>query len=208
MITNRLPLLTAILIGFLTLAGLLFSLPAINRITLGWGSLLAAFALLLGILNLLIVHSRRLFNEKNIYSGILVISLLAVVTVAVSDQVGTTDGALAFVFESIQVPLEAAFASLLAFFLIFAGMNIFRRRGRSFESILFLVVVIVALIGNVVPRFLFVPTAVSVFMTRLSLIINEVVVYSGVRGLLIGIALGAIMLSIRLLLGIERPYNK
>ena len=38
--------------------------------------------------------------------------------------------------------------------------------------------------------------------------IQNVIVISGVRGLILGIGLGTILLSIRILLGMERPYNK
>lgn len=210
MIERRLPTIIAIFIGVLTLVGLLFSLPAINRITLTWGAILAAIALLLGILNLFIVHSRRLLSERNIYSGILIISMLLVFVAAFADNLGISLGgvnAVEFLFNNVQLPLEAAMASLLAFFLLFAGVNLLRRK-RSFWTVLFLIMVIFALVGNVVPRLTIVPEMIAEPLANVSAIINGVVVTSGVRGLIIGVALGTIMLSLRLLLGMERPYNK
>jgi hypothetical protein len=38
--------------------------------------------------------------------------------------------------------------------------------------------------------------------------VQNVVVTAGLRGLLIGVALGTLLLSLRLLMGVERPYNK
>jgi hypothetical protein len=38
--------------------------------------------------------------------------------------------------------------------------------------------------------------------------VQNVVVTAGIRGLLIGVALGTLLLSLRLLMGVERPYNK
>jgi hypothetical protein len=39
-------------------------------------------------------------------------------------------------------------------------------------------------------------------------VIDSLFVTAGMRGLLIGVAIGTIMLSLRVLVGLERPYNK
>ncbi len=210
MLTKRLPTAIAISMGLLTLIGLLFSAPNINRITLTWGVLLAAIALLFGILNLLIVHTRRLLDERNLYSGVLVISMMLVFVAAFADQAGIDivgGSAVNFLFQNVQLPLESALASLLAFFLLFAIVNLLKRR-RSFKTVLFIVIVIFALIGSVIPRLTIIPDSISEVITTVTSVIDSVVVASGVRGLILGIALGTVMLSLRLLFGMERPYNK
>ena len=210
MLTKRLPTIIAVFIGALTLVGLLFSVPAINRITLTWGAILAAIALLLGILNLFTVHIRRLVSDKNLYSGILIISMLLVFVASFTDELGLNivgEDAVGFLFNYVQLPLEAALASLLAFFLLFAAVNLVRRR-RSFKTVLFLSAIIFALAGNVIPRISIIPEVIARGISNGSTIIDSLIVTSGVRGLIIGVALGSVMLSIRLLLGMERPYNK
>jgi hypothetical protein len=100
-----------------------------------------------------------------------------------------------------------ALASLLPFFLLFAAMNLLKRN-RSLQSFLFLAVIILTLIGGVIGQLTFVPQQLSTPFMRIVEMIDGIVVTAGVRGILLGVALGTIMLSTRLLLGLERPYNK
>ncbi len=197
----------AILFGGLTLLGLLFNLPALNNLTLGWAGFIAGFALLLGILNLLYVHSSRAIKKKNPYSAILVVSMLAVFILAVTDNMGLTNGGVQTIFNWALAPLEAALASLLAFFLLFAGFQMLKRQ-RAVWSILFILTAVLILVGNALSASALPPENVSRIIRQGRHIIQNIIVLAGVRGLLLGIALGAILLSIRILIGLERPYNK
>jgi hypothetical protein len=64
------------------------------------------------------------------------------------------------------------------------------------------------LLANVLAVLTLVPAPVRTLIAQFRQFIQEVVVTAGMRGILLGIALGTITLSIRLLLGMERPYNK
>lgn len=129
-IKRGVPVFVAIFFGLLTLVGLIIPLPQINQIVLNWAAFLAAIALLLGVLNLLGVHTRRLFRERNLYSAVLVISMLGVFTLAVTDspQVGLTKNGFETYFNWVQAPLEAALASLLAFLLLVTGFQMLQRQ--------------------------------------------------------------------------------
>lgn len=201
------PLLIAILFGALTLLGLLFDLATLNNITLGWASLLAALALLFGVLNLLYVHLNRFLTKRNFYSLVLAVSLLTVLGLAYTDYVGLTNNAVNTVFTSIQLPLETALASLLAFFLLFAGFQLIKRR-RSVWAFIFIFTTIILLFSNALLATDLLPSNITPVVEQIQDIFQNVIVLSGVRGLLLGIALGTILLSIRVLLGVERPYNK
>lgn len=201
------PIFIAILFGILTLVGLLFDIPALNNLTLGWAGFIAGFALLLGILNLFYVHTNRIFKKKNIYSAILILSMLAVFALSFTDSIGLTDEGLSAVFNWVLFPLEAALASLLAFFLLFAGFQMLKRQ-RTMWAVLFLLTAVVLLTSNILAASTLLPQSLSQIFVQLRDIIQNVIVLSGVRGLLIGIALGTILLSIRILIGWERPYNK
>jgi hypothetical protein len=52
------------------------------------------------------------------------------------------------------------------------------------------------------------PGFLDAVFTSLQQFIDNVIVNAGVRGILIGIALATITLSLRLLAGVEQPYNK
>lgn len=206
-IKQSLPLLIALLFGWLALVGLLFSVPVINRLVLGWASLLMAFALLLGVLNLFVVHINRTARERNFYSFVLVLSMIGVFTVAVTDAQGRTNGLLGNYFSWVQAPLEAALASLLAFFLLFAGFRMLKQQ-RSFAVFLFLLTAVVVLLIDVLLVTPWLPAPFLPTVLQIQDVIQNIIVVAGMRGLLIGIALGTILLAIRMLVGLERPYNK
>ena len=195
---NSLPTLLALLVGLLVLLGLLL-VPALAQAILAWVSFLAACALLLGLGNLFVVHLRRTL-KANPYSLILILSMIVVFLVGLADMLGLTNGDLSQqTFTTLQKPLETAFSSLLAFFLLFAGVRLFRRR-RDGWSVLFLLTVILFLLP--------VPLAAANLFTTLRNLINDLLVTAGLRGLLIGVALGTITLSLRILVGSERPYSE
>lgn len=193
------PVTIAILIGLVALGGLLFSAPLVDLL-LNWAGFLAAAALILGILNLLSVHIRRA-GEGNGYSLLLVLSMFAVFALAVTDAIGQTQGGVDAAFSLIQAPLEAALASLLAFFLLFAGVRMMRVR-RSALAVVFLVSALFFLL-----TWAPLPQALSATLLPIREWVDAVLVISGTRGLMLGIALGVIVLSVRLLIGLERPYS-
>lgn len=201
------PLAIAVLFGALTLLGLLFDLATLNNITLGWASLLAAFALLFGVLNLLYVHINRFLTKRNIYSLVLAVSLLTVLGLAYTEYIGLTPQAVNRIFNWVQAPLEAALGSLLAFFLLFAGFQLMKRQ-RSIWSFIFILTAILMLVSNALLATDLLPENVVSIVEQIQDVIQNIFVISGVRGLLLGVALGTILLSIRILLGVERPYNK
>ena len=208
-IRRGVPVFIAVFIGVLTLLGLVVPLPEVNRIVLSWASFIAAAALLLGIINLFSVHSGRLFRERNLYSGILVMSMIAVFAFAATDTLGILpfNNGVETIFNWILVPLESALAALLAFILLITGFQMLRNR-RSGFAYLFLITAMLVLLANVLAVLTLVPTPVRTLIAQFRQVVQEVFVTAGMRGILLGIALGTITLSIRLLLGMERPYNK
>ena len=206
------PLLIAVSFGLLTLVGLLFALPEVSNLILGWAGFLVAVALLLGSFNLLGVHANRMllkrpFGGQNLYSAVLVASMLLVFALGFTDLVGTTDGGVDQVFRWIQAPLEAALASLLAFFLLVSGIYLLRRQ-RTLGAALFLATAVLVLLSNALIILPILPPAIASFFQQLRDLVQNIVVLAGMRGILLGVALGAITLSVRLLLGLEKPYNK
>ena len=200
MILKRgIPVTVAVVVGLAALAGLIF-VPPLTDLILDWAGFLAATALIMGIVNLLSIHLKRSL-AGNIYSAILVLSLLAVFALAATDEIGLTQDGVDSVFNLIQVPLEAALASLLAFFLLFAGVRMMQGR-RDLATILFLISTVFFLLTRA-PM----PETLSSMILPVRDLIQSIVVVSGMRGLLLGIALGVITLSVRLLIGMERPYS-
>ena len=196
----------AIFFGLVTLIALLFNVSGISTVILGWASFLAAVALILGVLNLLMVHLTRLFRERNLYSGILVLGLLAVFAAAVFDELNGSDN-VNLLFNWVQAPLEAALASLLALFLLLAGVQLLKRQ-RTRWAFLFSLTAVVMLLGQALLTSRLLPAALRQPVNQVVEFVENVVVTAGIRGLLIGVALATLLLSLRLLMGVERPYNK
>ncbi len=197
---------TAVFFGLLTLVALLFNVSGLSSVILGWASFLAAIALILGVMNLLLVHLTRLFKEQNLYSGVLVLSILGVFAAAVLDGL-TGSNSVNALFNWVQAPLEAALASLLAVFLLLAGVQLLKRQHTGW-AILFSVTAVVMLLGQALLTSRLLPAGLRQPVNQIVEFVQNVVVTAGLRGLLIGVALGTLLLSLRLLMGVERPYNK
>lgn len=205
---RHLPFAVALLFGLLALIGLLLGFAPIRDLVMNWASFLATVALLLGVLNLFAVHLDRLVSGRNFNSGILVISMLVVFLLAITDSaaVNVTERGVQTAFDWFQAPLEAALASLMAFFLLFAGVRLFQRQ-RNLWSLLFLLTAVLILLSNALGASALIPAGVASLLVEMRSLVDGILVTAGMRGILIGVALGTIAISIRLLIGLDRPYS-
>jgi uncharacterized membrane-anchored protein YitT (DUF2179 family) len=96
---------------------------------------------------------------------------------------------------------------LLAFFLLFAGFRLLQRQ-RNIWSVLFILTAVLILLSNALINSALLPAGASLVFSQMRNTIQDIFVTAGIRGILIGVALGIVMLSIRMLIGLERPYNK
>ena len=200
----------AIGVGIIVLAGYFIpSITDIRFILLRTGLVLAAVALLVGIINLLTVHFKKIGaeSENSGYSLILVIALLVTFIVGIIEMVQTyTIGRLNFqmtnwVFTNIQLPIETSLLAVTAVSLTYAAANILRKRMDLFSIIFFLIILLV-LLGS-----FSIPAATLPFLQVIRDWIVRVPALGGARGLLLGIALGTITTGIRILMGTDRPYG-
>jgi hypothetical protein len=199
--------LLAALIFLLTLAGLLFEFPA-GLLLIRWGSFLASVALILGALNLFVTHLRRIV-KGNVYSTVLVLGMILVWlaplmdSMSLSEKLGLTQDWATTLFNFVQRPLEAAVGALMLFFLLFAGIRLFQRTEDRLWTVFFAAGGLIVLLGTAS-----LPSNLGGIFEPIQQFVDNVIVNAGVRGILIGIALATITLSLRLLAGVERPYNK
>ncbi|HSH03767.1 MAG TPA: hypothetical protein VLL52_14725 [Anaerolineae bacterium] len=197
--------LIALGFGTFTLIGLLLR-QGLARAFLDWGTLLAAFALLLGLVNLLLVHTRRTITNRNPYSAVLVITIFIVFFAALLDTAKVTTNALAFLFENVLQPLESALASLLIFFLIFASIRLAQSRQDRWTLIFLGTATLTLIASTQLPPAI--PTIIQTTLSQIYYYLNTIIVTAGIRGILIGLALGTITMSLRILAGWEQPYNQ
>jgi len=207
------PVSTAIAIGvgIIVLAG--YFIPSFINIRftlLRTGLVLAAVALLVGIINLITVHIKKLGadSENSGYSLILVIALLATLIIGIIDMVQTylvgkpNFQMTSWIFTNIQLPIETSLLAVTAISLTYAAASILRKRMDLF-SIVFFFVVLLVLLGS-----FSIPPATLPFLQVIRNWILRVPALGGARGLLLGIALGAITTGIRVLMGTDRPYGE
>lgn len=191
-----------IAVGLIVLFGYFFDfalLGVFRRIFLQWAVILSAVALLVGIINLFQVHSRKVINwEKGGgYSLILVISMAA--TIVAVGFWGPASPVGLWVFNYIQVPIESSLMAILAVILAYASARLLNRRLTVF-SLIFVGTVVVVLLGTISLPGLDVLAWARDWIAR-------VPAAAGARGILLGVALGTVATGIRVLMGVDRPYG-
>jgi len=199
---RTIPMAVAMAVGFLILIDFFFDESHINALgsfLVSSAVILVAFALLLGLLNVLLVHFKRIGRREEgwPYSIFLVAIALIVLLAGIS---GPETDVVKWIFDNVQFPLQAATFSLLAFYVATAAYRSFRLR--SLESIAFILTVIVVLLGQVP-----IGKSLSEFLPAAKDWILDVPSTAGVRGIIIGVALGTIATGVRILVGFDRPYT-
>ena len=203
MFKRFLPTIMAMLAGILVLLGYLLPLDFLvtlrDVILLRWAMILAAFALIVAFLNLLFVHLLRLTSarKKKFTSLLVVLSALGtLILVLVQGAEGTWTQQ---VLNTVLTPGESALLALTAVTLIVAGMRILRAR-RTAGAVVFVIAAGIILLTTV---------AYSVYPNVFAVLREGVntLATAGMRGLVMGVALGVTLTGLRVLLGIDRPHS-
>lgn len=198
------PILIATATGLAILAGYFFQarLAPLLGLFIHWGILLAGLSGLIGIGYLLKMHFTRItLNQKGRFASAVVVSTflftLAAGFIVPQNEVFFRDWVL-----NVQIPVEASLLAILAVTLLYSSIYLIRTRGWTPMSVGFLVSALVSLILNL-GLIRFQPGSMGegwlLFIRRLPL--------GGLRGILIGMALGGLIVGLRVLLAMDRPYN-
>jgi len=180
---------------------------------------IAVFAFILGGGNLLKVHLNKIQNKRRDWKySIVTVSGFFLVLAAGLLKIGVPDGwsggyqapgsLFKFLYDATFQPLQATMFSLLAFFVASASYRAFRAKTK--EATILLVAAFIILLR---------PTPLGYYLTywlpeplrflhipNLSTWVLSVPNMAGQRAIMIGIALGIVSTSLRLILGIERSY--
>lgn len=201
-----LPAATAMAVGFLVLVDFFFDnfyLNALGVTLINWVVIIAAFALILGFLNVLAFHLRKIIQRQEgwLYSIALLVVAGTVLFGGLTSAQGYRAPLVRTVFDYIQTPLQASLYSLLAFYMASAGYRAFR--ARNLETFLLVVACLVVLLGQApLARYLWEQ------LPALKDWVLGVPSTAGARGILIGVALGSLATGVRLLVGFDRPYSE
>jgi hypothetical protein len=172
-----------------------------------WGLIVVAFTYVLGISNVLQLHSRRIQRRQADwgYSVVLVGSLVVMAGLGIFLEHDDPDGPFLWLYDTTYDPLAATMFSLLAFFITSAAYRAFR--ARSTEAVLLLSAAIVVMLGQVpAGAALWGPDSALGGFPGLKDWIMDVPNLAGKRAILMGAALGAISTGLRVILGLERAH--
>jgi hypothetical protein len=200
-LTSTVPAVITGIAGLLVLLSYIFPtdlLVQLRVVLVDIAVIVAGMALLLGFARLLNFHLRRVRQRKSAYSAVALITAIVVSVVLVADRFLQL-GATAWVFNAVIAPLQSSLGALLAIFLGVAAVRMAQRR-RTWGALWFLLSAIVVLLTQipVSPDSLLLP--VRQVFDALSL--------GGLRGLLLGVALGTLAVALRVLLAIDRPQGE
>ena len=199
--------ITCIVVGLIVLAGYFFNVEEISflrGLLLHWAIILTGVTLLVGVVNLISIHLGKITKKTkgSLNSVFLVGSFLF--TLIIAGYFGISSVWSLWIYNSILVPIETSLLAILAIFLILTLPRMLSRR-MGIDSVVFIVVIIFVLLGSI-----------PIFRTYIPGLFGENGIYksvinllgvSGIRGILLGIALGVTATGIRVLLGSDRPYG-
>ena len=161
---------------------------------------MAPFAMLLGVMSLSMMHYGKIKRKAPkwqysffFFAGFIITSLAGFIG-------GTQKGGLyMWLFENLQMPMSATMFSLLAFYMASAAYKAFR--ARSPEATVLLVAAIVVMLAQV-------PLGVKIskYLPDISQWILDVPNLASKRGIMLGVGLGSVATTLKILLGIERSY--
>lgn len=194
------PIIVTMVVGIVVLADFFVSQPnlvATAREFMNWGVIISAFATGLGAANLLRIHGNRASQRRSNwpYSIVLLIGLIGYTALGIAAR--STSPTYQFVFNNLYSPLGATVFSFNAFFMTSAAYRAFRIR--TLHATVLLVSAVLIMLGNVG-----IGAVISQYIPPIASWISKVPTTAGFRGVTIGAALGAIGLSLRIILGIER----
>jgi hypothetical protein len=200
---TQFPVAIAFLSGFIMVVAFFVpekNLENFSQNLLTFVTIVGGFTLLLGIVNILRANI-QVVKKRGKEWGFKLLLILTLVVMALSSFVwGTQEGTVYhWMFQNMQAPMMSTMFSLLAFFIASAAYRAFRARTR--EATILLITSVIVMLGRIpLGQFMWnrLPEVTDWIMANPNLAVQ--------RGIIIGAALGAASMSLRIILGIERTY--
>jgi hypothetical protein len=172
-----------------------------------WDRIIAGFAVFIGAYSLFHLHWTRIKRRVEGWGYSVFVYFGAMITITF----GLINGGKFFwndkqantmfdwLYYYIQVPAGATIFSILAFFIASAAYRTFR--ARTNESTMLLIAAIIVMLGRVP-----IGNYISAYIPVIADWIMAVPNLAAKRGILLGVSLGAIATSLKIIFGIERSY--
>ena len=205
---RQLPLLITFVTGLLFVAQYYVPHPASEQMLTSatkWMQIVGGFALILGVTSLFHQHAVKIKRQEAGwgYSVVLYAGMLGTIGVGLlANGKESVDGvmtAFGWVYNFMMVPLQGTMFAILAFFIASAAYRSFRARSR--EAAVLLVAAVIVMMGRVPLGEYLIPLSGDVSSWILNVLNSSVR-----RAILIGVSLGAVALSFKIIFGVERSY--
>ncbi len=177
-----------------------------------WFFIIAAFAIYLGVLNLLKVNADKVYKKERdwpfgvvVILGFLLITIVGLFFSGGAKHFLDPGTPFFYLYDHVYYPLSATMFALLAFFVASASYRAFR--ARNVDATMLLVAAFVLMLGRVP-----VGDWISAWLPegyRLGDAADWIMDFpqtAGQKAIMIGIALGVISSALRVILGLERTY--
>ena len=198
------PLAVAVLAGVIVLLDYFFSSPildSLGRQVVDWVTVVAAVALILGVVNVAQRHLHRIAERGRGWreSLALIASMLVVIGFGLAPGGGPSSPVVRWIFDYVYTPLNATIFSLLAFFVVSAAYRTFRVATR--EAAVMLAVAVLVLIGQA-------PLLASLWQgfPGIKDWVLQYPMTAAMRAIVIGVAVGVMATSLRVIGGVDRYY--
>lgn len=209
---RQIPVMLAILASLYPVFAFFVPNRGVNAFNKGldeWMVVIASFALLLGIVSMVQVNIAKVRKRRKgwTFSAIVLVSFAIMSAFGLFGGQGEremADGTVrlepfTWVFQWMYAPLQSTMFSLLAFYVASAAYRAFRVK--NVEASLLLVGALIIMIGRIPLGQMISPVVPDVAEW-----VMKFPNAAAQRGVIIGAALGAAAMSIRIMVGIERPY--
>lgn len=205
---RQLPLLITLVTGIVFAAQYYVPHPASEEMlttVTKWLQIIGGFALVLGVTSLFHIHAVKIRRREPGwgYSFILYAGMLGTIAIGLwlegKETVNGGMTAFGWIYNFMMVPLQGTMFAILAFFIASAAYRSFRARSR--EAAVLLIAAIIVMMGRVPLGEYLVPLSGDITQWILNVLNASVR-----RAILIGVSLGAVALSLKIIFGVERAY--
>lgn len=205
---RQLPLLITLVTGIVFAAQYYVPHPASEEMlttVTKWLQIIGGFALVLGVTSLFHIHAVKIRRKEPGwgYSFVLYAAMLGTIAIGLwlegKETVNGGMTAFGWIYNFMMVPLQGTMFAILAFFIASAAYRSFRARSR--EAAVLLIAAIIVMMGRVPLGEYLVPISGDITQWILNVLNASVR-----RAILIGVSLGAVALSLKIIFGVERAY--
>lgn len=205
---RQMPLLITMITGLVFAAQYYVPHPASEQLLTSvtkWLQIIGGFALVLGVTSLFHQHAAKIRQKESGwgYSVVLYAGMLGTVAVGLlangKESVDGVSTAFGWVYNFMMVPLQGTMFAILAFFIASAAYRSFRARSR--EAAVLLIAAVIVMMGRVPLGEYLIPISGDISQWILNVLNASVR-----RAILIGVSLGTIALSLKIIFGVERSY--